>query len=83
MVIELNPEIIRQERSPYRPNFIFGDAVQEEVLLHAGIKRARTLVVVVSEEEAIPRIIHAARNLSPSGPYPRKNAACQKRPAPS
>ncbi|MGA2104564.1 MAG: cation:proton antiporter [Methanoregula sp.] len=65
MVIELNPEIIRQERSPYRPNFIFGDAVQEEVLLHAGIKRARTLVVVVSEEEAIPRIIHAARNLSP------------------
>ncbi len=66
MAIELNPEIIRQERSPYRPNFIFGDAVQEEVLLHAGIRRARTLVVVVSEEEAVPRIIRAARNLSPS-----------------
>jgi CPA2 family monovalent cation:H+ antiporter-2 len=65
MVIELNPEIIRQERSQYRPNFIFGDAVQEEVLIHAGVRRARTLVVVVSEEEAIPRIIHAARNLSP------------------
>jgi CPA2 family monovalent cation:H+ antiporter-2 len=65
MVIELNPEIIRQERSPYRPNFIFGDAVQEEVLEHAGIRQARTLVVTVSEEEAIPRIIRAARNLSP------------------
>jgi len=65
MVIELNPEIIRQERSQYRPNFIFGDAVQEEVLDHAGIRQARTLVVAVSEEEAIPRIIHAARQLSP------------------
>ena len=65
MVIELNPEIIRQERSQYRPNFIFGDAVQEEVLEHAGIRHARTLVVAVSEEEAIPRIIHTARQLAP------------------
>jgi CPA2 family monovalent cation:H+ antiporter-2 len=64
MVIELNPEIIRQERSPYRPNFIFGDAVQEEVLEHAGIQHARTLIVTVSEEDAIPRIIRAARNLN-------------------
>ena len=66
MVIELNPEIIRQERSAYRPNFIFGDAVQEEVLEHAGVQHARTLIVTVSEEEAIPRIIRAARNLSPT-----------------
>jgi len=65
MVIELNPEIIKEERSQYRPNFIFGDAVQEEVLDHAGIRHARTLIVAVSEEEAIPRIIHTARQLSP------------------
>jgi monovalent cation:H+ antiporter-2, CPA2 family len=65
MVIELNPEIIKEERSQYRPNFIFGDAVQEEVLEHAGIRHARTLIVAVSEEEAIPRIIHTARQLSP------------------
>ena len=65
MVIELNPEIIREERSQYRPNFIFGDAVQEEVLEHAGIRQARTLVVAVSEEAAVPRIIHTARRLSP------------------
>lgn len=65
MVIELNPEIIRQERSSFRPNFMFGDAVQAEVLEHAGIHRARTLVIVVSEEEAIPRIIHTARELAP------------------
>ncbi len=66
MVIELNPEIIKEERSQYRPNFIFGDAVQEEVLEHAGIRHARTLIVAVSEEEAIPRIIHTARQLAPS-----------------
>ena len=65
MVVELNPEIIRQERSQYRPYFIFGDAVQEEVLEHAGIRTARTLIVAVSEEDAIPRIIHTARQLSP------------------
>jgi len=66
MVIELNPEIIREERSQYRPNFLFGDAVQEEVLMHAGIQQAKTLVVAVSEEEAIPRIIHTARQLAPN-----------------
>ncbi|MDD1686833.1 monovalent cation:proton antiporter family protein [Methanoregula sp.] len=65
MVIELNPAIIRQERSTFRPNFMFGDAVQAEVLEHAGIRRARTLVIVVSDEDAIPRIINTARELAP------------------
>ncbi|MGB9176909.1 MAG: cation:proton antiporter [Methanoregula sp.] len=65
MVIELNPEIIRKERSTFRPHFMFGDAVQAEVLEHAGIRRARTLVIVISEEDAIPRIITTARQLAP------------------
>ncbi|MFA4859338.1 cation:proton antiporter [Methanoregula sp.] len=65
MVVELNPEIIRQERSTFRPNFLFGDAVQEEILEHAGIHHARTLVIVISDEEAIPRIIHTARQMAP------------------
>jgi monovalent cation:H+ antiporter-2, CPA2 family len=65
MVIELDPEIIRRERSAFRPNFMFGDAVQQEVLEHAGIHRARTLVVAVSDDEAIPRIIHTARQIAP------------------
>ncbi|MFA4823578.1 MAG: cation:proton antiporter [Methanoregula sp.] len=65
MVIELNPEIIRKEKTSRHPHFIFGDAAQREVLEHAGIYNARALVVVVSEEEAIPRIVHLARQLSP------------------
>ena len=66
VVIDLNPEIIKQEKAARRTRVIFGDAVQEEILEHAGIRRARTLVVVVSEEIAIPRIVHRARSLSPS-----------------
>jgi monovalent cation:H+ antiporter-2, CPA2 family len=65
MVIELNPEIIRKEKTSRHPHFIFGDAAQREVLEHAGIYNARALVVVVSEQEAIPRIVHLARQLSP------------------
>ena len=65
-VIELNPDIIRREKSSRRPFFIFGDAVQEEVLEYAGIRTARTLVIMVSEPEAVPRIINTARRMAPS-----------------
>jgi CPA2 family monovalent cation:H+ antiporter-2 len=65
-VIELNPDIIRREKSARRPYFLFGDAVQEEVLEYAGVRNARALVVVVSEQEAIPRIVHKARSLAPN-----------------
>jgi CPA2 family monovalent cation:H+ antiporter-2 len=44
---------------------MFGDAVQIEALEHAGIRRAQTLAITVSDETAIPRIIHAARQFSP------------------
>jgi CPA2 family monovalent cation:H+ antiporter-2 len=64
-VIEMNPDKIRHEKASRRANFVFGDAVQHEVLEHAGIRRARALVVVVSELEAVPRIVHAARSLNP------------------
>ena len=66
IVIELNPDIIRREKSARRPFFIFGDAAREEVLDHAGLCHARAFVVVVSEQEAIPRIVHRARQMAPS-----------------
>jgi monovalent cation:H+ antiporter-2, CPA2 family len=65
-VVELNPEIIRREKANRHSHFIFGDAVQQEVLEHAGIRRARALVVVVSEPAAVPRIVRTARQLSPA-----------------
>jgi len=66
MVVELNPEIVRREKNSRHPHFIFGDAVQQEVLEHAGIEQARALVIVVSEQGAVPRIVRLARRLSPS-----------------
>ena len=65
MVIEMNPDIIRREKSTRRPYFIFGDAAHEELLEHAGIRDARALVVVVSDQEAVPRIVHAAHRMAP------------------
>jgi len=65
MVIEMNPDIIRREKSTRRPYFIFGDAAHEELLEHAGIHDARALVVVVSDQEAVPRIVHTAHRLAP------------------
>jgi len=64
-VIELNPDIIRREKAARRSNFIYGDATQDEVLEHAGIRQARALVVVVSDPEAVPRIIHKAHTITP------------------
>jgi len=66
MVIELNPDIIRREKSARRPFFLFGDATQEALLEHAGIAFARALVVVVSDPEATPRIVHTARRMNPA-----------------
>jgi CPA2 family monovalent cation:H+ antiporter-2 len=65
-VIELNPDIIRREKAARRSNFIYGDATQDELLEYAGILQARALVVVVSDQEAVPRIIHKARSISPN-----------------
>lgn len=66
MAIDLNPEIVRREEERYRTEVIYGDAMQAEVLEHAGIRRARTLVIVISDQDAIPRIIRVARGIAPS-----------------
>jgi monovalent cation:H+ antiporter-2, CPA2 family len=65
-IIELNPDIVRQERNSHKLDVIFGDATNPEVLRHAGIHNARALVIAISERGAVPRIVHSARDLSPS-----------------
>ncbi|MDD1719597.1 MAG: cation:proton antiporter, partial [Methanoregulaceae archaeon] len=64
--IDLNPGIVREEKESRHTEVIYGDAVQEEVLRHAGLRAARALVIVISDQDAIPRIIRAARGISPS-----------------
>jgi monovalent cation:H+ antiporter-2, CPA2 family len=64
VIIELNPITVRKEQTRGLPIF-FGDASQEPVLDHAGIKHARVLVIVISDPSAVTRIIDRARALNP------------------
>ena len=63
-IIDMNPEIIRKERSKGEPIF-YGDALHEGVLERACIKEARVLVVTISDPVATRRIISITRKNNP------------------
>jgi len=64
VVIENDPELIaRLEAAGYY--FVGGDATREEVLLEAGIQKAKGLVAVVSSDAGNVYITLTARSLSP------------------
>lgn len=64
LVIDMNPAGVRLYRKQGEP-IIYGDAVNEEVLIHAGLKLARMLVVSIPDPLATRRIVSLARNLNP------------------
>ncbi|MGB7808411.1 cation:proton antiporter [Methanoregula sp.] len=64
--IDMDPDVVRRERyADSHREIIFGDATHREILEHAGIGRARALVVVISEQNVVPGIIHLAREMAP------------------
>jgi len=63
IIIETNPDTVRMEKKKRTPIF-FGDASQEEVLVHAEIKRAKILVIAISDPVATRSITHLARSLN-------------------
>lgn len=64
LIIETNPELLLTlEESGY--SFLNGDATKEEVLLEAGIERAKGLVSVVSSDAHNVFIVLTARSLNP------------------
>jgi CPA2 family monovalent cation:H+ antiporter-2 len=64
--IDMDPDVVRRERAADGHQSIhFGDATHREILEHAGIERARALVVVISEQNVVPGIIHLAREMAP------------------
>jgi monovalent cation:H+ antiporter-2, CPA2 family len=65
VIIELNADTVRQERSRGESIF-FGDAVNSHILEHAGVNRARMVVVAISDPEATKKIIVNIRTLSQS-----------------
>ena len=64
VIIEMNPETVRQEKAAGEKIF-YGDATQDAVLIHAGIKDARVAVIAISDPVATRRICSNLRRLNP------------------
>ncbi len=64
-VIDINPETVRQEKLKGEP-ILYGDAAQEAVLEHAGIKTARAVVITSGDPVSTRRIIEVIRRKNPS-----------------
>jgi CPA2 family monovalent cation:H+ antiporter-2 len=65
LVIESNPFTVEAERKRGE-RIIFGDAASPEILEHAEIRKARILVVAISDAAASRRIAVLARRMSAS-----------------
>ena len=63
VIIEMNPETVRNEQAKGEPIF-YGDATHEEVFQHANIKDARIIVVMINDPAATLRITEIARRLN-------------------
>jgi len=64
VIIEMNPETVREERAKGEPIY-YGDGTQEEVLHKANIEDARIMVVAIYDAVATRRITEVARRLNP------------------
>ncbi|MEZ0310428.1 MAG: cation:proton antiporter [Myxococcota bacterium] len=63
--LELNAENVRRARLLDLPVF-YGDATSEEALHHAGIERARMVVLLMNDPLAAERVCDTIRRVSPS-----------------
>jgi CPA2 family monovalent cation:H+ antiporter-2 len=64
IIVDCDPEIVRAEVQASE-KIIYGDAAQDPVLVHAGIGRARVVVIAISDPASTRRIAEAARRLGP------------------
>jgi CPA2 family monovalent cation:H+ antiporter-2 len=64
VIIETNPDTVQREKKKREPIF-FGDASQEEILTHAVIKKARILVIAISDPASSRKIVRVARIMNP------------------
>lgn len=64
LILELNAQTVERERKQGEPVY-FGDCTDSEVLIRAGIKEAKAIVLAVSDPFSTRRAIQVARNLNP------------------
>ncbi len=67
LVVELNPSVSAAKAKEGLP-FFFGDVTSEEVLLAAGIERAKGLLLLINDGEGARRALRVARQLAPNLP---------------
>ena len=65
VILELNPQTVRSMRSNSL-DIRFGDCTRVAVLEHAGLARARALVIAISDPASTRRAVRVARDLSSS-----------------
>ncbi len=63
-IIDINPDIVREECDRGEPVF-YGDATQPAVLELAGIRDARSIVVVIADRIATQQVVQSARSMNP------------------
>ncbi len=63
VVIEMNPDTVRDEREKDEPIY-YGDATHEAVLKHVNIKKAKVVVVAISDPAATRRIVEVVRRVN-------------------
>jgi CPA2 family monovalent cation:H+ antiporter-2 len=62
VIIEMNPDTVRNEKQKGEPVF-YGDAAEKITLEHAGVKKCRVLVIAISDAAATRKItVNCKRN---------------------
>ena len=73
VVVEMNPTTVRREAAKGEP-IIFGDALNQAVLEHAGVLTARVLVVAIADPVATRHIVATVKRResrpAPDRPHP-------------
>jgi len=64
VIIDMNPGSVTVHKAEGEP-IIYGDAVNETILEHVGVTRAKMLVISIPDPMATRRIIAQARSLNP------------------
>lgn len=65
VILEINPQTVRKRRAEGF-DIHFGDCTRAAVLEHAGIDRARALVIAISDAASTRRSVKVARQLAPA-----------------
>lgn len=65
VILEMNPETVKREKAKGE-NICFGDATHHSILEHVSIKKARVLVIGISDPLATRKIVGLAKRMNPN-----------------